>query len=254
MAVCRLVCVAVFSYLLVLSAHRVADKRLLHEADSFLTRRHGARESEQEKRTEAPLAALGVQETSNDTRTDVKVGLPKCSNGSLQLDGVYEVKDQEEVVLVEEPSCRVMGSAQLLLSTPVQFQGNAVFAGNLSVKAVGDGKMQGPCITVKGNLTLQPEAHLSLEGGGLEEEEEEEEDEEEEEEEEEEEGGWEEEDEDAGSCLRVGGDAELLGGHLQLNGCTALNGRGGGIAVGGRIPAFAALSYIERRRLRTRAH
>ncbi|CAE7532309.1 unnamed protein product, partial [Symbiodinium sp. CCMP2456] len=127
------------------------------------------------------------------------------------------VKDQEEVV-VEGPSCRVMGSAQLLLSTPVRFQGNAVFAGQLSVKAVGDGKMQSSCITVNGNFTLQPEAHLSLhgcknqaEGKSMD-----------------------------GGCLHVGGDAELRGGHLQLNGCTASKGEGGGIVVGGALQSRTA--------------
>jgi len=113
----------------------------------------------------------------------------------------------------------------------VRFQGSAVFAGNLSVKATGH-EMNGLCVAVEDNLTLQPAALLSLHGcenqqpgtAGI------------------------------GGCLRVGGDADLLGGHLQLNGCTASKGEGGGIVVGGRIPAFAALPYIERRRLCTRAH
>ena len=126
------------------------------------------------------------------------------------------------------PSC--FRGAQLLLSTPVRFQGDAVFAGQLSVKAVGDGKMQSSCITVNGNFTLQPEAHLSLQGCQNQAE-----------------AG-------NGGCLHVEGDAELRGGHLQLNGCTASKGEGGGVVVGGRIPAFAALPYIERRRLCTRAH
>ncbi|CAE7691089.1 unnamed protein product [Symbiodinium necroappetens] len=211
MAVCWLLCVAVFSYLL--SAERVADERLLHEADSFLTRRHGAREFEQrEKQTKAPLAVLGVQETSNDTRTEAKVGLPKCSDGILQLDGVYEVKKQEEV-LVEGPSCRVTGSAELLLWAPVRFQGNLVLAGQLNVKAAGDGgRVNAPCVAVEGNFTLHPEARLSIQGCK---------------------NVADKGDAGHGGCLHVAGDAELLGGQLLLRKCAARN-KGGGIFVAGR--------------------
>ncbi|CAE7225933.1 unnamed protein product [Symbiodinium necroappetens] len=229
MAVCWLLCVGVFSYLL--SAERVADKRLLDEADSFLTRRHGAREFEQrEKQAKAQLAVLGVQETSNGTRTEAKVGLPKCSGGILQLDGVYEVKKQEEV-LVEGPSCRVTGSAELLLWAPVRFQGNLVLAGQLKVKAAGDGgRVNASCIAVNGNFALHPEARLSIEGcnnvadkgdAGK-----------------------------KGGCLHVGRDAELLGGQLLLRECTAQKG-GGGIYVAGRTDICCF--DLEKRHLRTLA-
>ncbi|CAE7498731.1 unnamed protein product [Symbiodinium necroappetens] len=229
MAVCWLLCVGVFSYLL--SAERVADKRFLDEADSFLTRRaepsskvkavcvqafgrHAAREFEQrEKQAKAPLAVLGVQETSNGTRTEAKVGLPKCSDGILQLDGVYEVKQEE--VLVEGPSCRVTGSAELLLWAPVRFQGNLVLAGQLNVKAAGDGgRVNASCITIEGNFTLHPEARLSIEGCK----------------------NQADKEEDAGEagCLYVIGDAELLGGQLILRECDARKRWGGGMGVKGR--------------------
>ncbi|CAE7240766.1 unnamed protein product [Symbiodinium necroappetens] len=212
MAVCWFLCLAVFSYLLL--AERVADKRLLHEADSFLIRRHGAREFEQrEKQAKAPLAVVGVQETSNGTRTEAKVGLPKCSDGILQLDGVYEVRKLEEV-LVEGPSCRVTGSAELLLWAPVRFQGNLVLAGQLNVKAAGDGgRVNASCIAVNGNFTLHPEARLSIEGCN---------------------NVADKGDAGKGGCLRVGRDAELLGGQLLLRECSASKGRGGGMYVKGR--------------------
>ncbi|CAE7736573.1 unnamed protein product [Symbiodinium necroappetens] len=229
MAVCWLLGVGVFSYLL--SAERVADKRLLHEADSFLTRRHGAREFEEEaKQTKARPAVLGVQETSNGTRTEAKVGLPKCSNGILQLDGVYEVKKQEEV-LVEGPSCRVTGSAELLLWAPVRFQGNLVLAGQLHVKAAGDdGTLSDSCIAVKGNFTLHPEAHLSIQGCQNE---------------------ADKERAREGGCLHIAGDAELLGGQLLLRECYARRGLGGGMYVEGRtgVCCFG----LETHRLRTLA-
>ncbi|CAE7665816.1 unnamed protein product [Symbiodinium necroappetens] len=228
MAVCCFLCIGVFSYLL--SAERVADKRLLHEADSFLTRRHGAREPEQrEKQTKAPLAGLGVQETSKGTRTEAKVGLPKCSDGVLQLDGVYEVKQQEEV-LVEGPSCRVTGSAELLLWAPIRFRGNLVFAGQVSVKAAGDdGTISASCIAVNGNFTLRPEARLSIQGCQNE---------------------ADEEDANEGGCLRVRGDAELLGGRLLLRECAARK-RGGGIDVGGRIGICWKNAIFERLRVKS---
>ncbi|CAE7893031.1 unnamed protein product [Symbiodinium microadriaticum] len=227
MAVCWLLCLAVFSYLL--SAERVADKRFLDEADSFLTRRHGAREFEQrEKQAKAQLAVLGVQETSNGTRTEAKVGLPKCSGGILQLDGVYEVKQEE--VLVEGPSCRVTGSAELLLWAPVRFQGNLVLAGQLNAKAAGDGgRVNASCVAVEGNFTLRPEAHLSIQGCQNE-------------------AG--EEDAGKGGCLHIGGDAELLGGQLLLRECTAQKG-GGGIYVAGRTDICCF--DLEKRHLRTLA-
>ncbi|CAE7795257.1 unnamed protein product, partial [Symbiodinium necroappetens] len=204
----------------------VADKRFLHEADSFLTRRHGAREFEQrEKQTKAPLAVLGVQETSNRTRTEAKVGLPKCSDGILQLDGVYEVKKQEEV-LVEGPSCRVTGSAELLLWAPVRFQGNLVFAGQLKVKAAGDdGRVNASCIAVNGNFTLHPEARLSIQGCQNE---------------------ADKERAREGGCLHIGGDAELLGGQLLLHKCSARKGLGGGMYVEGRLESRNATIEAER--------
>ncbi|CAE7318734.1 unnamed protein product, partial [Symbiodinium microadriaticum] len=237
MAVSWFLCVGVFSYLL--SAERIADKRLLHEADSFLTRRHGAREFEQqEKQTKAPLAVLAVQETSNDTRTEAKVGLPKCLGGFLRLDGVYEVKKQEEV-LVEGPSCRVTGSAELLLWAPVRFQGNLVLAGQLNVKAAGDaGTVNTPYVAVEGNFALRPEARLSIQGCQNEAEEEDVG-----------EGGDEEDDKEhtnEGGCLYVGGDAELLGGQLLLHKCSARRGLGGGIYVAGRLEIRNATIDAER--------
>jgi len=216
MAVCWFLCLAVFSYLL--SAERVADKRLLHEADSFLTRRHGAREFEEE--------AKQTKETSNGTRTEAKVGLPKCSDGILQLDGVYEVKKQEEV-LVEGPSCRVTGSAELLLWAPVRFQGNLVLAGQLNVKAAGDGgRVNASCITIEGNFTLHPEARLSIEGCK----------------------NQADKEEDAGEagCLYVIGDAELLGGQLILRECDARKRWGGGMGVKGRLESRNATIEAER--------
>ncbi|CAE7761544.1 unnamed protein product [Symbiodinium necroappetens] len=215
MAACWLLCLAVFSY--PLSAERVAHKRILHKADSFLTRRHGAREFVQDSSSES--------ETSNGTSADVKVGLPKCSDGVLQLDGVYEatglcfksvwhflgaVKKQEEV-LAEGPSC-----AELLLWAPVRFQGNLVLAGQLNVKAAGDGgRVNASCIAVNGNFTLRPEARLSIQGCQNE---------------------ADEGDAGYGGCLHVGRDAELLGGQLLLRDCAASTstGLGGGIYVRGR--------------------
>jgi len=225
MAVRWLLIAASFYYL---SAERLADQ-LFKEADSFLARRegqgHSAKESEHQKQSKAPLASHGVQETpvATGTPTDVKVGLPKCSDGILELEGRYEVKE-EEVVLVEGPSCRVVGSAELLLWAPVHFQGNTVFAGRLNVRAGDDGKMNGPCIVVEGNLTLQPEARLSLEGCK----------------------NRAYESDRKGGCLHVAGDAELLSGHLCLRACDASadevsysifedNSGGGGVFVGGTL-------------------
>ncbi|CAE7380943.1 unnamed protein product, partial [Symbiodinium sp. KB8] len=196
MAVCWLLCLAIFSY--PLSAERVAHKRILHGADSFLTRGHGAREF--------------AQETSNGTRTEAKVGLPKCSDGILQLDGVYEVKKE---VLVEGPSCRVTGSAELLLWAPLRFQGNLVFAGQLNVKAAGDGgRVNASCITIEGNFTSHPEARLSIQGCKNEAD-----------------GG----DARHGGCLHIGGNAELLGAQLLLRECSARKAWGGGMYVAGRL-------------------
>ncbi|CAE7397738.1 unnamed protein product [Symbiodinium necroappetens] len=197
---------AVQSYLL--SAERVAEQRFLHEVDSFLTRRHGARESEKEEQTKTALVAHGIQETADGARTDVKIGLPKCSDGLLHLEGRYEVKEE---VLVEGPSCRVTGSAELLLSAPVRFQGSTVFAGQLSVRAVVDA-MSGPCITVQGNFTLQHKARLRLAGCKNQNQ------------------------KGRGGCLRVDSTAELLGGQLLLQGCeVGSDGEGGGIHVGGAL-------------------
>ena len=112
--------------------------------------------------------------------------------------------------------------AELLLWAPVHFQGNTVFAGRLNVRAGDDGKMNGPCIVVEGNLTLQPEARLSLEGCK----------------------NRAYESDRKGGCLHVAGDAELLSGHLCLRACDAFsdevysmfedNPGGGGVFVGGR--------------------
>jgi len=195
---------AILSY--VPSAERVAEQLFLHEVDSFLTRRHGARESEQEKQSTL-LVAHGIQETADGARTDVKVGLPKCSDGLLHLDGRYEVKEE---VFVQGPSCRVTGSAELLLSAPVRFQGSAVFAGQLSVKAVVDA-LSGPCVAVKGNLTLEHKARLSLAGCKNQNQ------------------------KGQGGCLRVDSAAELRG-QLLLRGCeVGPDGEGGGIHVGGAM-------------------
>ncbi|CAE6938127.1 unnamed protein product [Symbiodinium sp. CCMP2592] len=190
------------------SAERVAEQLFLHEVDSFLTRRHGARESEQEKQSKASLVAHGIQETADGARTDVKVGLPKCSDGLLHLDGRYEVKEE---VFVQGPSCRVTGSAELVLSAPVRFQGSAVFAGQLSVKAVD--ALSSPCVAVKGNLTLERNARLSLAGCKNQNQ------------------------KGQGGCLRVDSAAELRG-HLLLRGCEVgpdHHGEGGGIHVGGSM-------------------
>ncbi|CAE7891403.1 unnamed protein product [Symbiodinium microadriaticum] len=224
MAACWFLCLAVFSY--PLSAERVAHKRILHEADSFLTRGHGAREFEQQKKQ--------TKETSNGTRTEAKVGLPKCSDGILQLDGVYEVKKPEEV-LVEGPSCRVTGSAELLLWAPVRFKGNLVLAGQLNVKAAGDGgRFYTACVAIEGNFTLHPEARLSIQGCKNQADDEVDED-----------------DAVHGGCLRVDGDAELLGGQLLLHDCAASLGVGGGIYVDGRTGMCCV--DLEKRRLRTLA-
>ena len=121
--------------------------------------------------------------------------------------------------------------AELLLSAPVRFQGSVVFAGQLNVKAGEGGKINGPCIAVKSNFTLLPEARLSLQGCenqalGM--------------------AGY-------GGCLRVGGDAKLLGGQLLLRECKAEAGAtyGGGIYVGGRTGVGCFV--LERRRLGTLA-
>ncbi|CAE6960190.1 unnamed protein product [Symbiodinium sp. CCMP2456] len=113
----------------------------------------------------------------------------------------------KEEILVEGPSCRVTGSAELLLSAPVRFQGSAVFAGQLSVRAVD--AMSGPCVAVQGNFTLQHEARLSLAGCKNQ------------------------NHKGRGGCLRVESTAELLGGQLLLHGCeVARDGEGGAIWVG----------------------
>ena len=121
----------------------------------------------------------------------------------------------------------------------MRFQGNLVFAGQLNVKAAGDGgTVIAACIAVKGNFTLRPEARLSIEGCKNE---------------------ADKGDAGHGGCLHVDGDAELLGGRLLLRECSARKGRGGGMYVEGRTgisgPAFAALTTIdlETRGLRTLA-
>ena len=144
-----------------------------------------------------------------------------------------QVKKREEV-LVEGPSCRVTGSgslragrgsgveklwppcccrgAELLLWAPVRFQGNLVLAGQLKVKAAGDGgRVNTSCIAVNGNFTLHPEARLSIQGCKNE---------------------ADEGEARKGGCLHIGSDAELLGGQLLLRECTAA--LGGGIYVAGR--------------------
>ncbi|CAE7326450.1 unnamed protein product, partial [Symbiodinium sp. KB8] len=263
MAVCWFLCLAVFSY--PLSAERVAHKRILHEADSFLTRGHGAREFEQQKKQ--------TKETSNGTRTEAKdpislgedpaqlrqmgkylqalagrlehrhhdynhgdhdkVGLPKCSDGILQLDGVYEVKKPEEV-LVEGPSCLVTGSAELHLWAPVRFQGSLVLAGQLNVKAAGGGgrvNAYAPCVAIEGNFALHPEARLSIQGcqnlgefnlAVLTR------------------GASDKGHAGKGGCLHIGGDADLLGGQLLLHECNARKGLGGGMHVKGRLESRSA--------------
>ena len=163
-----------------------------------------------------------------------------------------QVKKREEV-LVEGPSCRVTGSgslragrvpkesklwpprcrgAELLLWAPIRFRGNLVLAGQLNVKAAGDGgRVNAPCVSVEGNFALRPEARLSIEGceneaGEEDDEEDVEEDNEEDVEEDDDEDVEEDHEEDVeeddegdaaeGGCLHIGGDAELLGGQLLL--------------------------------------
>ncbi|CAE7651240.1 unnamed protein product, partial [Symbiodinium necroappetens] len=176
------------------------------------------------------------------------VGLPKCSDGILQLDGVYEahavkarsekiwllawhflgaVKKPEEV-LVEGPSCLVTGSAELHLWAPVRFQGSLVLAGQLNVKAAGGGgrvNANAPCVAIEGNFTLHPEARLSIQGcqnlgefnlAVLTR------------------GASDKGHAGKGGCLHIGGDADLLGGQLLLHECNARKGLGGGMHVKGR--------------------
>ena len=171
---------------------------------------------------------------------------PKNHNPHLLNVGLRQVKKQEEV-LVEGPSCRVTGSgslragrvpgveklwppccsggAELLLWAPVRFQGNLVLAGQLKVKAAGDGgRVNARYVAVEGNFALHPEARLSIEGCKNEADE-----------------------EDAGEgCLHVGGDAELLGGQLLLRECSARKGLGGGMYVAGRT-GISCLGLAKRR-------
>ncbi|CAE7785919.1 unnamed protein product, partial [Symbiodinium necroappetens] len=120
--------------------------------------------------------------------------------------------------------------AELLLWAPVRFQGNLVLAGQLNVKAAGDGgRFYTTCVAIEGNFTLHPEAHLSIQGcqnqADIE---------------------ADEERAGKGGCLRVGGDAELLGGQLLLHDCAASLGVGGGIYVDGRLQSGNATIDAER--------
>ena len=145
--------------------------------------------------------------------------------------GASELGGQaEESKLLALPRCR---GAELLLWAPVRFQGNLVLAGQLNVKAAGDGgRVNASCIAVNGNFTLRPEARLSIQGCQNE---------------------ADEGDAGYGGCLHVGRDAELLGGQLLLRDCAASTstGLGGGIYVRGRtgICCFD----LEKRCLRTLA-
>ena len=115
----------------------------------------------------------------------------------------------------------------------MRFQGNLVLAGQLNVKAAGDGgRFYTTCVAIEGNFTLHPEAHLQ----GCQNQADIEADEER--------AG-------KGGCLRVGGDAELLGGQLLLHDCAASLGVGGGIYVDGRTGMCCV--DLEKRRLRTLA-
>ena len=121
--------------------------------------------------------------------------------------------------------------AELLLWAPLRFQGNLVFAGQLNVKAAGDGgRVNASCITIEGNFTSHPEARLSIQGCKNEAD-----------------GG----DARHGGCLHIGGNAELLGAQLLLRECSARKAWGGGMYVAGRtgIHCFD----LAKRRLRTLA-
>ena len=140
----------------------------------------------------------------------------------------------KEEVFVSGPSCCVTGSqgprncasredggiesecwgrgAELVLSAPVHFLGNAVFAGQLKISAIVR-PMPGPCVGVKGNLSLEGNARLSFEKCDRREVK-----------------------DSLGGGLRVDGDAELRGGSLLFRDCGAF--QGGGLFLGGRCRRF----------------
>ncbi|CAE7584115.1 CPK2 [Symbiodinium sp. CCMP2592] len=199
----RLACLAFL--LRLLTGERIAELLLDisgDETESFLHRRgHGAQELE--KLSQMRVGRVQEMQLQQDAQV-----LPNCSGGVVELDGRYEVKEE---VFLAGPSCHVTGSAELVLSAPVHFLGNAVFAAHLKISAVAR-PMPGPCISVKGNLSLEGNARLSFEkcDRGLEDK------------------------SSLGGGLRVDGDAELRdGGSLLFRDCGA--GQGGGLFLTGAL-------------------
>ncbi|CAE7351585.1 unnamed protein product [Symbiodinium natans] len=211
--VCALVC-----HWRPLCGERVSDRLLLDTADSFLLRDLRGQRRAEDARIQGALAKVPPPPAAGP-QSAIKVGLPSCAGGVLELAGSYEVV---EAVTIEGP-CQVMGSAELNLLAPVRFRGNASFFGRLTVKAIKavwdeyDATLDSPCIFINGSLRLHPAAKLRFEDCR---------------------NGQKQEENARGGGLSIEGDAELLGGSLHFSRCQARGdgrqtGKGGALYVGG---------------------